>query len=367
MTIAACSDSLRANRGYAAIHRRRLSRRLRRDRAAFGLVEPAGEARHQARLFGSPRLLHERIGVASGARGLCDPRHRIGHRRRARGIDHVVGRQFGQMIGRPAAADGVRDLLRLRHHRDQRDVGKQRQPAQRGMHVERADAAGLHDEDHFALRLLHDRGNRDRPHRGETSAAGDEHDAPRMALPEKGTAVRSRQLDAVPGADFVAERRGYLPVRNLSDVKVQQVIVRSAFQRKGRAVGPCRESLKLQLAILAGKVVERLRQFDVDAHHVGRELNGLRHFRRQRDRLGSGLNCNIEIGDDSGLAGMDHVVAAAVAAEHRAVDQAHAAGAADSGAAIVRKIDTVHQRPIEQKLAAIRQKRLVVDRDFANL
>jgi hypothetical protein len=64
---------------------------------------------------------------------------------------------------------------------------------------------------------------------------------------------------------------------------------------------------------------------------------------------------------------MDHVVAAAVAAEHLAVDQAHAAGAADSGAAIVRKIDAVHQRPVEQKLAAIRQKRLVVDRDFANL
>ena len=115
------------------------------------------------------------------------------------------------------------------------------------------------------------------------------------------------------------------------------------------------------------KVVERLRQFDVDAHHVGRELNGLRHFRRQRHRLGSGLDRNLEIGDDSGLAGMDHVVAAAVAAEHLAVDQAHAAGAADSGAAIVRKIDAVHQRPIEQQLAAIRQKRLVVDRDFANL
>ena len=158
-----------------------------------------------------------------------------------------------------------------------------------------------------------------------------------------------------------------MPVRDLPDVEVQQAIVRSALQRKGRAVGPCRKSLKLQLAILAGKVVERLRQFDVDAHHVGRELNGLRHFRRQRHRLRRGLDRNLEIGDDPRLAGMDHVVAPAVAAEHLSVDQAHAAGAADSGAAIVRKIDAVHQRPIEQQLAAIRQKRLVVDRDFANL
>ncbi len=235
------------------------------------------------------------------------------------------------------------------------------------MHVERTDAAGLHDEDHFALRLLHDRGDRDRPHRGEAGTAGDENDAACMALPEKGAAIRSRQLDAVPGADFLAERRGYQPVRNLSDVKVQHVIVGGAFQRKSRAVGPRRKALKLQLAILAGKIIERLRQFDVDAHHVGRELDGLRHFRRQRHRFGSGLDRNLEIGNDPGLAGMDHVVAAAVAAEHLAVDQAHAAGAADSGAAIVRKIDAVHQCPIEQKLAAIRQKRLVVDRDFANL
>ena len=56
-----------------------------------------------------------------------------------------------------------------------------------------------------------------------------------------------------------------------------------------------------------------------------------------------------------------------VAAEYLAVDEAHAAGAANSGAAIVRKIDAVHQRPVEQQLAAIRQKRLVVDRDLANL
>ena len=150
-------------------------------------------------------------------------------------------------------------------------------------------------------------------------------------------------------------------------MKVQHVIVGGAFQRKGRAVGPCRESLKLQLAILAGKVVERLRQFDVDADHVGRELNGLRHFRRQRHRLGSGLDRDLEIGDDSGLAGMDHVVAPAVAAEHLCRRPGARGRRRNSGAAIVRKIDAVHQCPIEQKLAAIRQKRLVVDRDFANL
>ena len=116
-----------------------------------------------------------------------------------------------------------------------------------------------------------------------------------------------------------------------------------------------------------GRIIQRLRQFDVDADHVGRELNGLRHVRRQGHRLGRRLDRNREIGDDPRLAGMDHVVAPAVAAEYLAVDEAHAAGAADSGAAIVRKIDAVHQRPVEQQLAAVREKRLVVDRDLAYL
>src|SRR5262245_32016361 len=64
---------------------------------------------------------------------------------------------------------------------------------------------------------------------------------------------------------------------------------------------------------------------------------------------------------------MNYFVAPAVAAEHLAVDELHAAGAANSGAAIMRKIDAVHQRPIEQELAAIRQKRFVVNIDLANL
>ena len=70
--------------------------------------------------------------------------------------------------------------------------------------------------------------------------------------------------------------------------------MRRTFQRIGRAVGPCRESLKLQLAILAGKVVERFRQLDIDTDHVWRELNGLRHFRRKRHRLWCGLDRNLE-------------------------------------------------------------------------
>jgi hypothetical protein len=118
-------------------------------------------------------------------------------------------------------------------------------------------------------------------------------------------------------------------------VKVQHAIVRAAFQRIGRAVGSCRKSLKLQLAVLTGKELQRFRHFHVYADHVGRELNGLRHARRQRGRLGGRLDRNLEIGDDPRLAGMDHVVATRLATEHRAVDEAHLTGAANSGAAIV--------------------------------
>jgi len=182
-----------------------------------------------------------------------------------------------------------------------------------------------------------------------------------MAGSEEGAAERSRQLDTVPGANIAAERRRHQAVGDLSNVKVQHAIVRAAFQRIGRAVGSCRKSLKLQLAILTGKELQRFRHFDVDADHVGRELNGLRHARRQGGRLGRRLDRNLEIGDDPRLAGMDHVVAPRLATEHRAVDEAHFTGAADSGAAIVRKVDAIHQRPVEQQVAAIGEKRLVVD------
>ena len=187
-----------------------------------------------------------------------------------------------------------------------------------------------------------------------------------MAGPEEGAAKRSRQLDTVPGADIAAQRRRHQAVGHLSDVKVQHAIVRAAFQRIGRAVGSCRKSLKLQLAILTGKVpaISAIRR---RRRPRRRELNGLRHARRQGGRLGRRLDRNLEIGDDPRLAGMDHVVAPRLAAEHRAVDQAHFTGAADAGAAIVRKVDAIHQRPVEQQVAAIGEKRLVVDGYLAYL
>ena len=48
---------------------------------------------------------------------------------------------------------------------------------------------------------------------------------------------------------------------------------------------------------------------------------------------------------------MDHVVALFVAAIDPAFDEANAAGAANPGAAVMRQVDAVHQRPVEQQLA----------------
>jgi len=46
-----------------------------------------------------------------------------------------------------------------------------------------------------------------------------------------------------------------------------------------------------------------------------------------------------------------------VAAKHLAIDQAHPAGAANPGPAIMRQLDAVHDRAVEQELADIgRQK-----------
>src|SRR5262245_18530741 len=63
---------------------------------------------------------------------------------------------------------------------------------------------------------------------------------------------------------------------------------------------------------------------------------------------------------------MDHVVAGLVAAEHPALDQPHAAGAAHPGAAIMRQLDAVQQRPIQQEIAGIGEIALVVEHDLAD-
>ena len=89
------------------------------------------------------------------------------------------------MIGWPSDADGGGDALRLRYRQNDRDIGKQREAAQRAMHIKRLKSSRRDDEYDFPLRPLHDRRDRDRPHRRETGAAGDEHQAAGMPWPQK--------------------------------------------------------------------------------------------------------------------------------------------------------------------------------------
>jgi len=52
---------------------------------------------------------------------------------------------------------------------------------------------------------------------------------------------------------------------------------------------------------------------------------------------------------------VDHVVTLLVAAKDPAFNEANAAGAANPAAAVVRQFNTIHQRPVEQEVTAIRQ------------
>jgi len=123
------------------------------------------------------------------------------------------------MIGWPAAAYGARDVLRLRHHGNQRDIGKQRQPAQRRVHVERTDAARGYHEHQLALRAFQEAGRTDScaimgqnaspEGRAELRQAGTRLVGSVAYLPEKyGAEIVAVALDilhrrAVPPAVFV--------------------------------------------------------------------------------------------------------------------------------------------------------------------
>src|SRR5262249_31151082 len=65
--------------------------------------------------------------------------------------------------------------------------------------------------------------------------------------------------------------------------------------------------------------------------------------------------------DDPALAGMDKFAVAAAAAEIPAFDHAHATSAANPVAAVVRDVDAVHERHVEQEVAAVGREGLAVD------
>ena len=166
-------------------------------------------------------------------------------------------------------------------------------------------------------------------------------------------------------ADGFAERGGHRAVGQRSNVKMQHTRTWSAHQRIGRAVAARGVPTKLHVAILAGQIIERLLQLQRDADDVRREPRHVDELRRHRDRIGDGFGDDLEIRDDPRLAGMDHVAAIIVAAEHLALDQANTAGAANPGPAIMRQLDAVHDRAVEQHVADIGGEALVVDGDYA--
>src|SRR6266576_957795 len=253
------------------------------------------------------------------------------------------------MVGRPSGADLGGDVLRFRYGRNDGDIGKQRQAAQGAVHVQRLQLSRRDHEYQLPLRPFQDRGNRDRPHRRETGAAGDKHNAAGMISPEKGAAIRSRYLDAMPDADISAELRGYNTVGEPPDVEIQQAIVSAPFQRIGRAVGSRRKSAILHLAKLTGKIMKRFRQLDGYAENIGSQTNDVGDLTGHRDLVRNGFGHDLDVGDNSRLAGVDHVVALLVAAKDPALNEAHAAGAANPGAAVMRQVNTTGQRPVEQQ------------------
>jgi hypothetical protein len=69
------------------------------------------------------------------------------------------------------------------------------------------------------------------------------------------------------------------------------------------------------------------------------------------------------IAGDPALTGMSDARLGAFAAKHFAGYEAHAAGAAMTGAAVMRQVDAVAQRSVEQQLAVARQKAVTIDRN----
>src|ERR1700733_4035082 len=151
------------------------------------------------------------------------------------------------------------------------------------------------------------------------------------------------------------------------DVKVQPAIVRGALKWIGRTIASLREAAELQFAILARQMPEWLLELKTDADNIGREPDQIGHACGYRNRIRRGLGDDFKIRDDPRLTGVDHAAALIDAAEHLAVQKTHPAGPANAAAAIVGQFDAAHQRAVEQQIAAIHKKRLVVEGHLADL
>jgi hypothetical protein len=68
--------------------------------------------------------------------------------------------------------------------------------------------------------------------------------------------------------------------------------------------------------------------------------------------------------NDPALAGMNDARLGTFAASHLAGHQAYAAGTAVTGTTVIRQVDAVVQRRIQQHLAATRQKAMTIDRNM---
>src|ERR1700733_2964499 len=156
-------------------------------------------------------------------------------------------------------------------------------------------------------------------------------------------------------------------MRQAADMKMQPAIVRGTLERIGRAIAPLRKTAELQFAILARQMPEWLRELKADADDVGREPDQFGYARRYRNRFRGRLGDHLEIRPHPCLAGVDHVAALIGAAEYLAVHKTYPAGPANAAAAVIGQLDATRQGAVEQEIAAIHKKRLVVEVHLADL
>ena len=121
---------------------------------------------------------------------------------------------------------------------------------------------------------------------------------------------------------------------------------------------PCGKTAKSHFAILTGKVVKRFRHLDIYADHIRREARVRLATRADtRHRIGNGFGDDLDVRDNSRLAGVDHVAAVLGAAKDLAVDKADAAGSARSRFGNRAAGRTMHHRAVEQQVATTSEER----------
>ncbi len=144
------------------------------------------------------------------------------------------------------------------------------------------------------------------PYRREAGTAGSEDKAPGFPLAEKSAAKGPLDSNGVSCTNFPSDLAGNLTAFMAADLERNASPARPPVERTRRTVAARRKSAELEVEILPRQMPQAPFWLDGHFHNIGRQTPKRADMPIRKRDFGSFLRLDVQIGQDAGLAGMNH-------------------------------------------------------------